>query len=425
MRALPLLTALLLLPVLVAAHAWLHGRLEQPRLAERAREVLTAAGVSRPRAEVRYLDLTVAGEAPALAAVDRALAGLRALAPLRLASENLVVPARLTARLLPAAAPGAPDQFSLEGCLPRPEHLAQARQILAALRPDAQWVDGAVEFSPRVRLAEGQGALAAGGPALAQATEAVRAPCALEVYPEAGQLVLRGVVPQAVLKERLVSTLTGRRHGLQVDATQLRVVPHTRPAVFWGGEALAAFLGSFYSTPQPGRFSLAEAGVRLTAVSTPSLEAAWRTLLRPVAAGLPVAEDFTSYPSIFHFPGRPLESKIPETLVAPLRQDLEALKLSFEKGTAQMEPAAESRLSAVIARLKDAGPGLRLLVAGIPPAGAPDRLQATREALDRADAVTAFLRAQGLPQEALQSVALDAAPGASPAAAAPVVLLLR
>lgn len=425
MRPLPLFAAVLLLPVLVAAHAWLHGSREQPRLEERVREALTSAGVIQPTVAVRYLDVTVAGLAPDLAAAEHAVAALRSLSPLRLAAEKIEVPARLTARLLPAAAAGAPDRFSLEGCLPRPEQLAQARQMLSALRPDAEWVDGGVKFSPRVRLEEGEGTLAPSGATLAQATEAVRAPCALEVFPEAGRLVLRGVVPQAALKERLVSTLTGRRHGLQVDATLLRVVPHTRPAAFWGGEALASFLGSFYSTPLPGRFSLSETGVLLTAVSTPSLEAAWRTLLRPVAAGLPVTEDFTSYPSIFHFPGRPLESKIPETLLAPLRQDLEGLQLTFEKGTTRMEAAAESSLAAVIPRLKEAGPGLRLLVAGIPPAGAPDRLQATQAALDRADSVTAFLRAQGLSPESLQSVALDAAPAGSPASTAPVILLLR
>ncbi len=96
--------------------------------------------------DVRYLDLSVTGDAPDVASLKRATSELATLGPLRLVSNQLSIPARVRARL-------ADDTLPLNGWLPDQDTTDSLRGLLLKVRPDLKVVADNLKISPLVRWA--------------------------------------------------------------------------------------------------------------------------------------------------------------------------------------------------------------------------------------------------------------------------------
>ena len=342
--------------------------------------------------------------------------------PLRLVSNRLTILARVRARLQERT-------LTLDGWLPDAGSVAGVVGLLSGLRPDLEIAAEGLRDSVYVRWPEGEKLPLSGASALLKPiVEALRVAPVLEIEREETRLVVKGLLPEAGLKAGIMSALGQGMHGLRVDAEGLGVTTHALSVPFVQGNVLLPFLRSYYSTPSPGSFKITQKdGPRLTAPATRTLESAWLTLLRPVSGGARVDMRLTLYPSIYHFPGRRVETPLAEDVLIPLREGLRGQFVSFALGSSTLGADEQARLAALLPLLLEAGPLLRLIVGGHPdPEGVPT--VEGRLALARAEKVVSWLVEQGTPAADIQAVAFDpvlAGSDGAPAATRSVELLIR
>jgi hypothetical protein len=72
-----------LLPVMMLAHWWDFEERQQPRLRAEVEQILKKAGVRGATVDLRYLDLSVTGDAPDEASVEKATQAIEDLGALR------------------------------------------------------------------------------------------------------------------------------------------------------------------------------------------------------------------------------------------------------------------------------------------------------------------------------------------------------
>ena len=99
MRFSVILIMLVLLPIMVALHVWDYLENSQLRLVDQASAILKKHGVHGSTVDVRFLDLSVTGDAEDEASLEAASQELSVLGPLRLVSNRLSILARVRARL--------------------------------------------------------------------------------------------------------------------------------------------------------------------------------------------------------------------------------------------------------------------------------------------------------------------------------------
>lgn len=408
MRFTVILIALVLLPVMVAVHAWDYAEHQEGVLAEQAREILKREGVRGATVDLRFLDLSVTGDAPDTAALERATVALKNLRPTRLMHNNLTILARLSARLQ--------DQtLVVEGWLPPEASAGKVVDLLGSLRPDLKINAAGLSTSPQVRWPEGEKGLplSADSPMIQAITAGMRATPSLEIKPQGDVLMVAGILPDQGVKDAVVKALQDVAPRLKVDAAGLRVTRYIEAAPFARQEALAAFLRSFYSTPTEGSFTISSnKGPHLKASATPTLESEWLALLRPLSGGLHVEMEVALYPSVYHIPGYQPRTPLPVETLDSLRQSLSDFYILFDASATSLSASARVRLAGLIPTLLAAGPSLKLVVGGHPE---PDG-QAPAEkrlALARAEQVVSYLIEQGAPGADLQAVAFDPVPAGS------------
>lgn len=405
---------LILLPVATGVHAWLFCSENLPLLTEEAVARLKAAGVRDPVVTVRFFDIAVSGEAPDPPAREKALAAIRTLVPLRLqpGAENIHVLASLSARL---------DQSTLRlsGWFPEGDEISQVRLLLADLRPDLVINTDDLHSTPEVRWPEGfKPPLTAGSILLKPIIATLRVPAELHIHAKGDTIVLSGLLPDPGLKEELVVALAEVAGAREVDPTELQASPHVLPADFAKPELLTAFVHSFFSLPPPRSFDIQSDGIpHLTGVATRQLESAWLALLRPVTGAAKVEAQFTLVPSLYHFPGYQIQSKLPPATLDLLHEILRSCVIVFDPGSSRIPPEEQTKLATLSSTLLAAGPKLGLVIGAHPdPAGLEKAEKVISKA--RADAVMSFLVEQGTPTSDIHAVVFDPVPAGSPAAPA-------
>lgn len=415
---------LVLLPVATGVHAWLFCRENLPALTQEAVARLRAAGVRNPVVDVRFFDIAVTGEAPDPASRQKALAAIRSLGPLRLqpSAERIHVLASLNARL---------DQgtLRLSGWLPEGHEAENVRRLLAELRPDLVINGDDLHTSAEVRWPEGvKPPLTAGSALLKPIIATLRVPAELHIRARDDAIVLSGLLPDTALKEDLVATLAEEAGARVVDPAALKASPHVLPAAFAKRELLPAFVKSFFSVPPPRSFDIQSDGIpHLEGVATRQMESTWLALLRPVTGAAKVDAHFTLVPSLYHFPGYQVQSKLPADVIASVREALRGSVIVFDPGSAQIPPQEQTKLATLASTLLAAGPALGLVIGAHPDAAVPEKIEKDIGKA-RADAVLSFLVEQGVPAADISAVVFDAVPaGSSAAPASPrsVELLLK
>ncbi|MCF7787488.1 MAG: OmpA family protein [Prosthecobacter sp.] len=405
---------LILLPVATGVHAWLFCSENLPLLTEEAVARLKAAGVRDPVVTVRFFDIAVSGEAPDPPAREKALAAIRTLVPLRLqpGAENIHVLASLSAKL---------DQSTLRlsGWFPEGDEISQVRLLLAELRPDLVINTDDLHSTPEVRWPEGfKPPLTVSSALLKPIIATLRVPAELHIHARGDTIVLSGLLPDPGLKEELVAALAEVAGAREVDPTALQASPHVLPADFAKPELLTAFVNSFFSLPPPRSFDIQSDGIpHLTGVATRQLESAWLALLRPVTGAAKVEAQFTLVPSLYHFPGYQIQSKLPPATLDLLREILRGCVIVFDPGSSRIPPEEQTKLATLSSTLLAAGPKLGLVIGAHPDPAGPEKAEKDISKA-RADAVMSFLVEQGTPTSDIHAVVFDPVPAGSPAAPA-------
>lgn len=404
MRFTILLFFIALMPVMMLAHWWDFEENGQPGLRREVAKILADAGIQGATADLRYLDLSVGGNAPDEAAVQKVAGGLSALPGLRLASNRIVIPARIRARL-------AKNRLLLDGWMPDSAAVTSLAAVFKNMRPDLTIDAQAMATSPRVRLPEGESLpLTESSPMLQPVIEALQVPSRLSIRREKNRLVLEGMLPSPRLRDAVIDAVRSGPHRLTLAADQLRTSSHALAAPFTAESVLQDFLRSFYGTIAPGDFSIqADENPRLSANATRSLESTWLGLLRPLTRGRRADLTLNYFPSSLHFPERRLETSLPPEMLQDVHAQLAGQYFAFPVGSSTLSPAEQTRLAAIVPALLMAGPALKLVVGGHPdPAG---DLESERSlARRRAEQVVSFLIEQGAPSSDMKAVAFDPVP---------------
>lgn len=422
MRFTILLFFIALMPVMMLAHWWDFEEHRQPELRREVDKVLAGAGIQGATADLRYLDLSVSGNAPDEAAVEKVVGGLSAIPGLRLASNRIVIPAQIRARL-------DKNRLLLDGWLPDRNAVASLAAVLKRMRPDLPLETSALATSPLVRMPEGENLpFTESSPMLQPVIEALQIPSRLSIRREKDRLVVEGMLPTPRLRDAVLEALRSGPHQLTVAADQLTTSRHALAASFTAESVLPDFLRSFYGTIAPGAFSIhADENPRLSADATRSLESTWLGLLRPLTRGRRADLTLTYFPSTYHFPGRRLESPLPRETLEEVQAQIAGQYFSFPAGSSTLAAAEQARIASIVPALLMAGPALRLIVGGHPdPAG---DMQAERTlARRRAEQVVSFLVEQGAPSSDMKAVAFDPVPAGekhAPAQPSSVEILIQ
>jgi outer membrane protein OmpA-like peptidoglycan-associated protein len=404
MRFTVILIMLVLLPIFVAVHLWDYTETRQLRLMDQATAILKKHGVRGGTVDVRFLDLTITGDAQDEPSLKEAAEELTHLGPLRLVSNRLSILARVRARL-------AGETLTIDGWMADQDTADSLRGLLTKLRPDLKLVLDDLKISSYVRWPEGEKLpLEETSPMLKPIISALRVPAALDIKRQEGRLVVTGMLPSQDLKEAIKSALDQPAHGLSVDVSKLRVSSHVLPAAFADKEAILPFLRSFYDTPSPGEFSIMPGqSPHLKADTTRSLESAWLNALRPVTGGTRVDMQLTQHPSLFHFPGRRIQTALPEDVLQSVRTLISHEFITFTPGSSSLSAEQRTQLTSIVPALLAAGPALRLVVGGHPEPGGNARQEAEL-AMQRAEQVASFLIEQGAPCMEIRPMAFDPVP---------------
>ncbi len=405
---------LILLPLATGVHAWLFCRENLPALTQEAVARLKTAGVRNPVVDVRFFDISISGEAPDPTSRQKALTAIRALVPLRLqpGADRLHVLASLKATL-------DNRTLHLSGWLPEGKEAVNIRRVLAELRPDLELKMVDLKTAPEVRWPEGiKPPLSANSMMLKPVIDMLRVPAKLHITAENDAIVLQGLLPSTDLKEELVATLAEIAGTRVVDPAALQASPHVLPAAFAKPGLLAAFVHAFFSAPPPRSFAIGSDGIpHLEGVATRQMESAWLTLLRPITGAAKVDARLTLVPSIYHFPGYQMQTKLPLATLEPLGEALRGLALVFDLGSARIPPQEQTKLATLAPTLLAAGPALGLVIGAHPDPVGPESVE-KEIGKARAEAVMSFLIDQGVPAADVSAVVFDAVPAGSPAAPA-------
>lgn len=420
MRFFIIFISLVCVPVMMAVHLGYFISVQQPKLRQQAATVLDSCGVRVQRLDMRFLQLSVAGNAPDPEAASLARRRLAEMAPWILDTDHLLVPARIS-----LAQDG--DHLTVSGWLPAEEQVHQTAQLLAKLRPDLKLDLTALHHAPQVRWPEGEhGPLTAESSLVKPWLDQLRVrPWLLAECDAEGQIMISGVLPASGLRAQILQALSLK----ESQAAALRESVHTTPAApgdadFARNPALPVFLADYFSVAGARSFRVNEHGDPVLAGPlTRALEARWLAALRPVFGGRRVQFQGAALPSHYHFPGRKLETPLPAEQLDALQKKLSALHVTFDAGSRSLGADGQAALAAMAGELVSAGPALRLIIGGHPDPGGSSA-PASALALERAQQVRAFLVEQGLPALDVRVMAFERGDSAA-ARPSEVELLIR
>ncbi len=412
MRFTVILIMIVLLPIMVVVHWWDYTENLQLRLVDQASAILKKHGVHGSTVDVRFLDLSVSGDAQDEPSLKEASRELAELGPLRLVSNRLSILARVRARL-------AEETLTIDGWMADQDTADSLRGLLTKLRPDLKLVMDDLKISSYVRWPEGEKLpLEETSPMLKPIITALHVPAALDIKRQDGRLVVTGILPTLELKEAIKETLNQPSHGLSVDVSKLRVTSHVLPAPFTNPEAIMPFLRSFFSTPSPGEFSILPGqSPHLKADTTRTLESVWLSTLRPMTGSIRVNMQLVQHPSIFHFPGRRIQTALPEDVLQSVSNLISHDFVQFAPSSSLLSAEMRTHLTTLIPALLAAGPALRLVVGGHPEPNGDLQLESDL-AMQRAEQVSSFLIEQGAPCMEILPMAFDPVPADDPHAPA-------
>lgn len=399
MRFAIFLAILFLIPAYVVVLEWNHVHFLQPKLLLESQNRLKEMGLGSLQVTLDHFDATLTGLCQNPEDRDRARAVIESLPGLRVRDEDhrVTVPAQLQSRLQDGV-------LHLEGWLPS----ETAKRLIAAMalefRPDLTVDTKGVRLLPLVDMGPGTKLSGEELPVVfATLLNSIRVPASLSVHPGPGGIEVRGYLPSRVMCDKVVREIEASAPERRVDASKLKATPHLLAAPFIKGEGLVNFLRSFFATPAPGTFSIdARNGARIKAYATVGMESEWLRLLRPLVEASQVNMQITRTPSRYHLPGYQPVTSLPPAWLEVIRSQ----RIFFEAGGLALSAEEEAKLEPLAYLLMEAGPAMRVVVAGYSdPLGEPGG-ESLR--LRRADVIRERLLDYGVAPEVVQAEGFEA-----------------
>lgn len=404
MRLIFVITFLLSLPLLVIAHRQHYFTSLQGPLFVRAGMALDAPEFAQVDTTLNYMDVTLKGVVADLATREKARKLVDDLPGLRCREQdNLIqVTARLNAKL-------SGNELSISGWLHDEAALRDVTQWLEQARPGIEIDTQAVKISPYVTI-ENIPRIDSIPAAYRSAWTAIEVPASLTVIREGKTIHMSGALPAEVSAQELTATLKEASLDSLVDAHELKSGVYVQPAKFANAAVLATFLKSFFSSPGAMRFTANASKVQISGQATPSQQGEWLTQIEPVAVGTALETELQLFPSIYHFPGRSMESRLAPDALRPLEDVLRATTVNFGQGYATPEAGEQPKLVAAAAAIIAAGPETRIIIGGhVDASGDPKDNQTM--ARRRAENVAADLVAKGVPPQSFEVTVFEPVPG--------------
>jgi len=404
MRFLILFIALALLPMMTILHGWLFTESQLPELQREALARLEKNGIRGAEADLRFLDLRLAGNAPDLVSLEKAREAVAALKPIRVVKDELGITAALESRL-------EGKILTLKGWLPNASNIQAIHQLVGKLRPDLTVQTEALKAHPKVRWSMSEkGPMTADNGLLKPVLEQLRVSTWLKIQRDEKGIHISGLLPANGMRSVLLSQFNPAESNELLESTYTLVPSFAEPDV------LMPFIQSFFAHSSKRLFSIHQQGeIVIEADATSTLEKEWLALLRPISGGRKVSSKLTLYPSPFHFPSYRPTTPLDEAQLEALRDALSGQRITFSQGNYSLEATEQAKLAALTPVLLTAGPALRLVIGGHPdPEGSPETEKPL--ALSRAEQVLSFLIEQGLPSTDVKALAFDPAPTGTPGA---------
>ena len=392
MRFLLILLALLLLPIFTLVHRYYYHQTMQGLLLAEVVQALSDPAYSNVSQHMEYLDVTLEGKVPDLAARERvrreidSLHGVRC----RVADNHIQVPAKLEGRL-------EGGRLTLSGSLHDDAMLRDVSEWLSAARPGLQLVTGDVLISPFVTLEDSpkKGGMTA---FLRPLWSLIEVPASLKITKQGNALQAVGFLPDDALREAVITAVIGTKLETTLDDRQLKAGAYVKAAAFANAEALPALLKELFSTQKSPSFEADENKIRFHADVTDAIHAAWQPLLAKLGDERSIQADWKFFPSIYHLPNYQPESKLPPDALKTLRDALQQNPVQFEKGSSAVTPEEMLKLNitgqAILAAIM-AAPETRIIVGAYPDVAGDTKVTQTM-ARRRAEAVVAEFVDRGL-----------------------------
>lgn len=357
MRFAIFLAVLFLIPAYVVVLEWSYVHFHHPKLLQESQSRLSEAGLGNLQVALDHFDARLTGVCQSPDDRDRARMLVESVPGLRVRDEDhlVSVPARLQSRIEDGA-------LRLEGWLPS----ETAKRLIAAMavefRPDLTVDTEGIRLMPLVEMGPGTRLSGEEVPVVfATLLNSIRAPASLSVSPGAKGIEVRGYLPSRLMCEGILREIEDSGPGRQVEASKLHASPHLLAAPFIKGTGLVTFVRSFFATPAPGTFSIdSRNGVRIKAHATVEMESEWLRQLRPLVEASRVDMQITRVPSRFHLPGYQSVTAINPAWLAVIRSH----RIFFEAGGLALSAEEEAKLEPLAYLLMEAGPTMRVVVAG-------------------------------------------------------------
>ncbi|MDB6137556.1 MAG: hypothetical protein JWO94_628 [Verrucomicrobiaceae bacterium] len=405
MRFFIVIAALLMIPAFAVVMEWRFQHGQRQGLEAAARERLVQAGLEQVVLTLDHFDAVLSGACSDPAGRDRAQALVAGVRGIRVKPEDnqIRVPAKLSAGI-------QARELSLTGWLPSEKQRSEIVRLVKAWRPEMEVTEQGVRISSHVDLGP-----AAGGPegnlpkVFSTLLESIRLPASLNISGDGHRYIFNGSLPSEALREAVIHAAHESAPSLEIDASGLIAHAHVASAPFAEGPALADFVRAYFESPSPGAFQIDQRnGPRLQAYATAAMESAWLTALRAVAGGTHVTADITLLPSIYHFPAYEPETKLERPVIDKLREIFRASMVFFDSGSSRIKPAEEATLAVLAETIKNAGPGLYLIVAGYADVGGEPGTTGRALQRTRAENLRTKLIELGVAPETLEPMPFDA-----------------
>jgi hypothetical protein len=397
---------LLAVPVLVIAHRQHYAVNMQGPFYDQMEKALAGPAFAKVKTSLAYMDATLHGVVPDLASRDEARRLVDNLRGIRCREEdNLIqVTARIDGKL-------TDKTLTLSGWIHDNDALQGVIRWLTRARPGIHVDTSGVKVNLHVTMEEVP-TLASVPAAFRAALSTIEVPASLKIERSGPLHVVSGHLPSEALRKAVIAALPAPASRMGVDSSKCEAGTFVRTAKFADDHALPVFLKAFFSTPGAAQFKADSTKVRAAGLATPSMQGEWTTLLEPVARDTELETYFELFPSVYHFPGRPLESRIPSEALVVLRDVLAATTINFEPGYASSNAAEQPKLAAAASAIIAAGPDARVLVGGhMDEFGNPKDNETM--ARRRAEHVIAELTGRGVPSRALEVAVFEHVPGST------------
>ena len=370
MRALPVILALLLLPVLALIHRSHFFRTMQGQLLVRVMGALEepelASVKSDPGTMMNHLDVILSGTVPDVIWRERAREKVNAIRGIRCRDEDnhIHVPAGVEGTL-------EGETLHLKGWLHDDATLREVTLWLTEARPGLVMETSGVKVSPYVAFEESPRKHKSA--TFQPLWTLIEMPAKIDITKHGDSLRIHGLLPTAELKQSVIAAIIGRRAETTLDEHSVRTGPFVRTVPFTTKpHELCAFLKVLFESQQDTDFRADSESLSFTAEVTDAQQQEWKPLLEALGSEKTLKPQWKFKPSPYHLTTYKLESKLPPEALTRLKETLAASTTRFPAASYALsdeQVTAFAGCAQAILAAFSAAPDLKIVVGAHPDVG--------------------------------------------------------